>query len=359
VDSNREHAQVLAELTETPGRPPQRTRWYAYGHDRLAQYQSLHRVWAASYYGHDAHGSVRVLTDARGAMTDMYDYDAYGVLRHHTGTTPNVYLYTGEQFDALSGLYDLRARHMSPTLGRFSSRDPFEGFPFEPLSRHPYLYAQNDPVNGRDPSGRISLSGVMTTTAGLVMAVGNLAGRLVPSAYLASSRFAYWVFANQVRIEFYASLGALASTFLEVSTNLLLHNAQPVQIVNNNPGVWMQEVVGANMTAYELIDDFRDGNAMSIKTNQQSMGRLIAAISHEAETLGNRTADFQPIRSARSSVPPLPLSQVTTRTVMMVIPETHAFFLRDSTFIQAVRQIQQANGVIVRVVPLRGWKVPR
>lgn len=41
----------------------------------------------------------RALTDTTGAVTDTYDYDAFGNLIHSTGTTPNVYLYSGEQFD--------------------------------------------------------------------------------------------------------------------------------------------------------------------------------------------------------------------------------------------------------------------
>ena len=42
---------------------------------------------------------MRALTNTTGAVTDTYDYDAFGNLIHSTGTTPNVYLYSGEQFD--------------------------------------------------------------------------------------------------------------------------------------------------------------------------------------------------------------------------------------------------------------------
>jgi hypothetical protein len=42
-----------------------------------------------------------------------------------------------------------------PQLMRFTARDPIFGKNKEPLSLHKYLYCQNEPVNRRDPSGRI------------------------------------------------------------------------------------------------------------------------------------------------------------------------------------------------------------
>jgi hypothetical protein len=47
----------------------------------------------------DGHGCVRGLTNSIGAITDTYDYDAFGNLIHSTCTTPNNYLFAGEQFD--------------------------------------------------------------------------------------------------------------------------------------------------------------------------------------------------------------------------------------------------------------------
>jgi hypothetical protein len=184
----------------------------------------------------------------------------------------------------------------------------------------------------------------------------SVIGRVLPVALILGHRLAYWAFTNQTRIEFYYTLSAGALAFVEASSNLLLNNVDPVEMANNNPGDWVEKQVGANMTDYEVIDDFRDGNVTSIKTNQQSMERLTAAITKEAETLGSRSQDFQPRNSAPASVKPIPISTVQTRTVLFTIPETNAGFLRDSTFIQAVRQIQQSTKVIVRVVPIRGWK---
>src|SRR5262249_40393740 len=109
----------------------------------------------------DALGSTRVLTDASGAVTDRYIYDAFGQLLGHTGTTVNIYLFAGEPHDPLTGLDYLRARYMDAATGRFVSRDPLAGSMFLPLTLNRYLYTGDDAVNDRDPSGQESLGEVM------------------------------------------------------------------------------------------------------------------------------------------------------------------------------------------------------
>jgi RHS repeat-associated protein len=61
------------------------------------------------------------------AVMDNYNYDAFGNKLNSTGTTPNNYLYRGEQYDSDLGLYYLRARYYNPATGRFLSRDPENG----------------------------------------------------------------------------------------------------------------------------------------------------------------------------------------------------------------------------------------
>src|SRR6266513_576229 len=56
-----------------------------------------------------------------------YDYDAFGNLLHSTGTTPNNYLFAGEQFDPDLNLYYNRARYLQVSTGRFWSMDSEEG----------------------------------------------------------------------------------------------------------------------------------------------------------------------------------------------------------------------------------------
>ncbi|MBZ5634919.1 MAG: hypothetical protein LAO55_17495 [Acidobacteriia bacterium] len=138
------YAQVLEEIS---GGAVQRV--YTYGLNRISQSQAS----GTSFYGYDGHGSVRLLTDATGTVTDRYDYDAFGNIISQAGTTPNVYLYSGEQNDPNLGLYYLRARYLSQSTGRFWTIDNVEGDADSPVSLHKYTYAGNEPVLRLDPSG--------------------------------------------------------------------------------------------------------------------------------------------------------------------------------------------------------------
>jgi RHS repeat-associated protein len=176
------YAQVLEELTLNADDPrfsaPAVTRVSGYGHVLLSQDQLVGGAWVSSFYGYDGHGNVRYLTDLTGAVTDTFDYDAFGNLIAQTGTTPNLYLFTGEQWDADLGLYYLRARYRNPDTGRFWTADSFAGFNQDPQSLHRYAYCANNPVNRVDPSGNSSLSEVMTA-GGIGAATQGLIGTLL------------------------------------------------------------------------------------------------------------------------------------------------------------------------------------
>jgi RHS repeat-associated protein len=129
------------------------TRRYAYGIQRINENQLINGTWTQRFYGYDGFGSVRSLTDPTGAVTDTYDYDAWGNVLNATGITPNVYGYRGEQYDPVLGLQYLRARYFNAATGRFLTRDRSDGRPKEPLSLHKYVYGLDDPIRWADPSG--------------------------------------------------------------------------------------------------------------------------------------------------------------------------------------------------------------
>ena len=93
----------------------------------------------------------------------VYDYDAFGNLVSKTGETENAYLYCGEQYDANTGFYYLRARYMNPGTGTFISMDSYQGSLFDPVSLHKYLYANANPVMNSDPTGYFTLSELAIT----------------------------------------------------------------------------------------------------------------------------------------------------------------------------------------------------
>ena len=89
---------------------------------------------------------MRGLLDEKGNLTDTYAYNAYGELTKKTGETENHFLYTGEYYDGISGLYYLRARYMNPETGSFTSMDTWQGDLYEPVTLHKYLYANANPL---------------------------------------------------------------------------------------------------------------------------------------------------------------------------------------------------------------------
>jgi len=144
------YAQVLEEWTAGSG-VTNLGCVYNYGLNLISQ-----RVPNSStnYFVFDGHGSTRMLTDAGGTVINVFAYDAFGTLIASNTTPQTVYLYCGQQFDPELGLYYNRARYLNTDTGRFWTSDTYTGNNEDPLSLHKYLYANADPVDGIDPSGK-------------------------------------------------------------------------------------------------------------------------------------------------------------------------------------------------------------
>jgi len=170
------------------------SRIFVYGLERISQFRSYFLNNAShtqtSYYVYDGHGSTRALADPNGAVTDTYDYDAFGNIVHSTATgippggttvtpTPNEFLFAGEQFDSDLNLYYNRARYLNTSTGRFWTMDAYEGTDRDPFSLHKYLYASGNPAEKADPSGNDSLAdlsvaqGIMEDLASTLNTITN------------------------------------------------------------------------------------------------------------------------------------------------------------------------------------------
>jgi RHS repeat-associated protein len=143
------YSQVLDELVSGAV-----TKTYTYGLQRISENQLSGNTWTPTFYGYDGHGNVRFTTSTAGTVGNTYQFDAFGMPIATTGTIANTYLHSGERFDSNINLYQLRARYYNQATGRFETMDPELGKIFYPGTLHKYLYAQSNPVNRVDPSGK-------------------------------------------------------------------------------------------------------------------------------------------------------------------------------------------------------------
>ncbi len=121
-----------------------------------------------SYYYTNHLGSVIARTDTAGAITEEFDYDAWGRRRNPETAAPYTQTqsgphwtdygfadrgYTGhEMLDAI-GLIHMNGRIYDPSIGRFISPDPFVQDRFDPQNLNRYTYVLNNPLVNVDPSG--------------------------------------------------------------------------------------------------------------------------------------------------------------------------------------------------------------
>jgi RHS repeat-associated protein len=98
-------------------------------------------------YAQDGLGSTTALLDGSGNVAAAYGYDSFGRQAPSNPSSPQqAFSYTGQTYDASTGLYYDRARYYDPGTGRFLSEDPVQ-------HANRYAYVGNDPTNLVDPSG--------------------------------------------------------------------------------------------------------------------------------------------------------------------------------------------------------------
>ena len=179
-DTAYPYAQVIEEYTAEGANPRQLAATFTFADELISQTRyDATGIPATTFVQADGFGSTRWLTDGTGQITDSIDFDAFGNEIARSGTTDLEHLYRGERWDASLAAYDLRARLYTPANGRFLTQDSFAGFASDPRSLHKYAYTHNDPVNGIDPSGHMTMSGL---SAGMNI-MANMAIRAMSIAF--------------------------------------------------------------------------------------------------------------------------------------------------------------------------------
>ncbi|MBB5198179.1 RHS repeat-associated core domain-containing protein, partial [Anaerocolumna cellulosilytica] len=136
--------KVLAEQDESN----QTTNRIVLGYGIIASDSLKQEGDGYRYFHWNEHGDTEYITGENGQVLNRYGYDAFGSLTTAEEIVRNRYTYNGEQYDAITSQYYLRARFYNPQVARFTQEDVYRG---DGLNL--YAYCANNPVMYEDPSG--------------------------------------------------------------------------------------------------------------------------------------------------------------------------------------------------------------
>ncbi len=100
-------------------------------------------------YDTDAYGSTLIFRNA-GSPPAAITFNDTGTLDTQVTSPTCPFIFTGQRFDAETGLYYYKRRYYSPAFGRFLSRDPIW---LPTMVRNLYVYVAGNPIALVDPRG--------------------------------------------------------------------------------------------------------------------------------------------------------------------------------------------------------------
>ena len=143
----------------------------------------------AALYIYDGLGSpVALLTDFSSTAA-QYSYDPYGLPTLETtaggnGVGQNPYAFKSGIQDRFTGFVKYGARWYNPTTGTWTQQDTLDS-PLDASNANRYSFAGGDPVNGSDPTGRISKTVLCVLAIVGTVVAGVRAAALIPAGIAA------------------------------------------------------------------------------------------------------------------------------------------------------------------------------
>ncbi|RMX07380.1 hypothetical protein EBQ34_14645, partial [Vandammella animalimorsus] len=239
LDSERPYHEIAVESTRVNAQPWTH-KTYVHTPGGVGELISQSDGATTKQIYADAQGTTRLIAD--GNTSQSYSFDAFGNWLEGDSLAadqnPPTHLYTGERYDADTGLIYLRARDYAPSIGRFISMDEHPGDQRIPLTLNKYLYANADPVNHVDPSGNIAMGGVMSAGINISLSYARmqlidiLSDRIIGGVIDGLIKSSIGSRVNGVmpggNIGFNALLQALATQCMATKKNCLIGNKVPV-----------------------------------------------------------------------------------------------------------------------------------
>jgi RHS repeat-associated protein len=118
-----------------------------------------------------------VVTDENGRAREQTRYLPFGGKRGKgAGIGVSDYLFTDQELDKESGLYNYDARLYDPIIGRFASADSVVPNAFYPQAFDRYAYTLNNPLKYKDPNGHEPISITIASYASYAMGTALVIG---------------------------------------------------------------------------------------------------------------------------------------------------------------------------------------
>ena len=128
--------------------------------------------WDIYWYEKNLQGDIVAVYNEAGVKLLTYTYNAWGEITNTTylngsrttNVTENPFRYRGYYYDADLGMYYLQTRYYDAEICRFISADGYVSTGQDLTGYNMYAYCGNNPINRKDPAGKLWITALIITT---------------------------------------------------------------------------------------------------------------------------------------------------------------------------------------------------